>query len=172
MVHSGGTRLLAVALALALSGACALSRQSVSIRHSDPWKGALSLATGRFVEIELFDGTRTNGRLVTVDDTALSLETSDAKTERHTKSTVQRVRLILAGRDSLRNGVLTGAVAGLVYGIGVLAYLYSGSDDPAPGALAFPLLAAGAGGAVGAGVDALRQGTSKRTIYEAPKRSR
>ena len=174
MPSSTSSRLLLLILsaaAVAVSPACASSvrsARSAPVVHADPWKGAIGAVTGRDVEVRLFNGTRVAGTLVEVTDDGLTIRTGPMSVERRERTAVRQVTLVQRGRDSLRNGALMGAAVGLGYAIAVIAYYAAGDDGP-PGSDTAAVFATAAvvGAGVGGMTDALRQGTSRRTIYAA-----
>ena len=156
------------AAALAGSSGCAAAHCAAPITHADPWKGALGAVTGRDVEVVLFNGHRVTGRLADVSDDGLTIRTGPTSVDQRERAAVSRVNLLQRGRDSLRNGTLIGAGIGIAYALGVAAY-YTSEDDglTASEVAAMTAIAGGIGAGVGALTDNLRQGTTRRTIYDA-----
>jgi hypothetical protein len=84
----------------------------------------------------------------------------------------QRVQRIEKQGDSLKNGVVIGAIVGVVFGVLSAGMLDCPGENPSgscPGTrVAAPVLSAGMYAALGAGIDALFSG--RTTLYEATPR--
>jgi hypothetical protein len=164
-----GSRAFVLSLAvLAATSGCAATHRAAPAGHADPWKGALGVVTGREVEVILFTGDRVTGRLADVSDDGVTIRTGPTSVEHRERAAVSRVSLLQRGRDSVRNGALIGAAIGVGYALGVAAYYSSEDDGLNPSKVgAMSIIAAGIGAGVGAMTDNLRQGTTRRTIYDA-----
>jgi hypothetical protein len=154
---------------LLTTGACVLilaGAPSVVAGQSvvDSWPG---LDTGGLQRIYVLDdrGTESSGTLLALSADSL-LMLVDGAERRVLRSQVMRMQK----RDSLRNGTIIGAIAGVALGL-VSARIADCTGDAQGGscpAARGTLLAVSGGiySAAGAGVDALIRGRS--TIYEAP----
>lgn len=114
------------------------------------------LKVGQTLVVTDASGRQTKGRLMDVSPFALVVTTPDART--FAAGTVAEIRL----PDSLLSGTLIGAAAGA----GLAAWDYW-IDPSEPGNGAITVAAIGLGGAIGAGVDALR--TGGRVLYRSPQ---
>lgn len=115
------------------------------------------------------DGVSTTGKLLAFSPDALVLLVNGEE-RRLERSSVLRVQT----RDSLKNGTIIGAVAGVILGsitAGIADCTSGAGSNGCPGVrLAFLALSTATYAGLGAGIDALVPG--RTTIYAAPQHSR
>jgi hypothetical protein len=110
-------------------------------------------------------GRETKGRIGTLSPDALILMTSAGSRQ---LDKLEVAAITQRRDDSLKNGAIIGAVAGVAYYVTGLALL-AGIDDGeviVPTAIAGGVLFAGLGAAAGVGIDALISG--RQVIYQTP----
>ena len=123
------------------------------------WEKVEALKLGPRITVELKNGNRLEGQFEELSPPELLLRTGSAQ------AAVPRAdieRIITREADSLRDGALLGAVAGA----GIIVSLAAAHDNFSPIELIYTAIAAGAGAAIGLGID-----TTKKTevvLYRAP----
>lgn len=125
------------------------------------WRNVPQLQSGRTVRIETMQPKRKlKGRFVSSDDSGITVEFANSKSETIAKTDVRKVR---AERKSMKDTPLIGTAAGGI----VFAVLMAKTDDiVASGKAMFIGIGAGIGALGGSGVGALGR---HKLIYEAPK---
>jgi len=126
----------------------------------------LERSQGLTVAIEATDGSRYVGTLLRVEAHSLVLRVDDVDQQRIERGGIRRITS--KRRDSLTNGVVTGAVIGAGMAAGSSCYVDNRKCGKA-GRAAFVAFGAALWGAIGAAIDASRQ--KRITLYEAPPNS-
>lgn len=125
------------------------------------WRNVSQLQSGRKVRIDsMLPKRKLKGRFVSSDDSGITVEFANSKSETIAKTDVRKVR---AERESMKYALLIGTAAGGM----VFAVLMAKTDDiVASGKAMFIGIGAGIGALGGWGVGALGR---HKPIYEAPK---
>ena len=116
-------------------------------------------------------GVETQGKLLQLDAKTVVLLIDGMRRE----FDLARVSRVCQRGDSLKNGAITGAVVGVVFGLLSAAIAECRNDDggyggcPGIGRVGIALLSTAFYSAVGTGIDAAIQG--RRVLYQAPPRS-
>jgi hypothetical protein len=134
-------------------------------RQAEPWRDWSNLSRLQFqqkLRVETAQPKRKlKARFVSHDDSGITIELSDGRSETIAKTDVRR---LLAERESTKPAVLAGVAAGGI----VFAALVAGEEDIVPsGKALFIGIGAGIGALGGWGVGAMAK---TKLIYEAPKR--
>jgi hypothetical protein len=119
-----------------------------------PWARVSALASGASVEVQMADGRRVRGRVTSVSDDTLAVQTSRGPLP-ITRAEIRKIRVPDPGRRVLYGAL--GIVGGLVGGALVCPQCANEGGSSAP----YPLLGAAAGAAA-------FLISPYRTIYETP----
>lgn len=159
-------------LVVALVGCVMPSLAAAEQGQSDgaSWDALTSVAVGADLRVATGGDVRVSGRLIRVSADSVTVDSAIGRVT-IPRSRVASVDVRTRRRDSLRNGALIGAIAGLAYGGIGTAIAYRGGDDPPGNAV----LVAGLSVAIGAGVGALAdrlRGTVWVRVYRAAAQPR
>ena len=162
---------LRLAPVLLLLQGCALHGTAPIAR--DQWTDVGAVSPGTAVHVwwsEAAGGEparkRTKGVLLKADASEIEIQGGNGSL-RLARPQVTRVDVVIGGGDSLKNGALIGAAAGVAYGLFIWAYLRGEIEESAP-AVVLPMATIGT--AIGAGIDAIVRGDRTRTVYRATRR--
>lgn len=146
-------QLVLAVLLLACGGHITPSLGAVEARQADggSWNAVANIATGIELRVATGRNARVSGRLIRVSEDSIVVQSPREGPVAIQRSHVAWVEVRTRRRDSLINGALTGAVAGLAYG-GIGTAIASRGGDPPGGNRA---VVVGLTGAIGAGVGAL-----------------
>lgn len=146
-------QLLLAILLLACGGHTTPSLGAVEERQADvaSWNAVATMATGVELRVATGRDARVSGRLIRVSEDSIVVQSPRVGPVTISRSQVTWVEMRKRRRDSLLNGALIGAVAGLAYGGIGTAIASRGGDSPAGNRA----VVVGITGAVGAGVGAL-----------------
>ena len=131
---------------------------------NDAWERVGTIAAGTELRVETAAGKR-EGRLVSANDTGITLRRGDAPEETIARADVRRVRA-RQGSHRMRNTII-GSAIGL--GAGAIVYGTLGGllkNEGAEGVEVLLLLPAAAGALIGAALPAKRM----VTVYQVPRR--
>ena len=123
------------------------------------WEKVEALKLGPWITVELKKGDRLEGQFEELSPPELLLRSGSAQAA-IPRADIERITTREA--DSLRDGALLGAVAGG----GIMVCLAALHEGDFLAALPFVALTAGAGAAIGLGIDALKK--PEVTLYQAP----
>ena len=173
----GWVRLVASLLTVSLGCSCGVRARAVAqpgpAAHGS-WADVVRLSPASALDVTRYNGAVTHGSLMSATPDELRLELASGEVLTLPASDVAAVVALTRKGDRLHNGALIGAVVGVVYVLGVLAYLSSteGGEPSAGNWVTGPLVGAGIGAAVGALIDRARKGTQKVLVYSAHRGSR
>jgi hypothetical protein len=158
---------IAALCTVCLTTGCALRPGSRADRND--WGRVVSLAPATELIVRHVDprnarreNVAVRGRLLRVSPSDLSLRTAGGDV-RISRGDARRVALVLNERDSVANGSVIGAAIGLAYGLVVTSR--TGGDIDNGTQETIRMTTTGAGAAVGAWADALRDGRKTRVVY-------
>lgn len=146
-------RLTILIVATMVFSACAMHRRPTS--QLSNWAAVMALPTGEQVEAVLTDGRRVTGAISRVDPDQIIVGPVAVIVRR---ADIQSV-WIIPREDSLFNGYLLGAIAGLAFGAVARA---KGND-----AVLIPAASTSVGSVVGAWLDRGWKGPPRRLVYRA-----
>jgi small nuclear ribonucleoprotein (snRNP)-like protein len=149
-------KLLAVVAVTALVNACATHQHSRGDPRLSDWASVMALSIEDRVEATTKDGRRVDGTVQSVDPQQIVLGPVSVILRRGDVRAVWTI----PRDDSLLNGSVLGAIAGLAVGLA--------ADGKGNSAAAITVMATGIGTVLGAWIDRGPKGPPKKLVYLAP----